>query len=388
MDSQTRVLTALNHEDPDRVPLLELGIDSIPVIRKYRKRRRSARGSLIKMGRSITGWKGIYDFVASRPLSMGFLGERIVNFFKKIGYDVAVVPVSLFLHTFFSSTEYVDECGRKFKFSKLESGDKQVNIAYYDGGYFDTEDPEATYDEFDPLDPDLKAREAAYVSAVQAAKRDIYVVPAIQGFLEPAWEAFGFTTFTKLLYSKPEFIERVFRERGDFSVAVAENMMNLGAETILLFDDAGLKHSTFLSPKMYEGLVVPQLKRICDKVHSYDGKLILHSCGNLYKILDLIIGAGIDALHPWESTAGMDIFKAKEDYGTKLTLIGNVPLDLLTHGTPQEVETYVKKLMKVCAPGGGYILSSGHSIAHSVTLENYEAMLEAARKYGTYPINL
>ncbi|NVM55938.1 MAG: nucleoside 2-deoxyribosyltransferase, partial [Candidatus Helarchaeota archaeon] len=202
------------------------------------------------------------------------------------------------------------------------------------------------------------------------------------------WEAFGFTTFTKLLYSKPKFIERVFRDCGDFSIAVAENIMNLGAETVFIFDDAGLKHSTFLSPKMYERLVVPQLKRICDKVHSYDGKLILHSCGNLYKILDLIIGAGVDALHPWESTAGMDIFKAKEDYGEKLTLIGNVPIDLLTHGTPQQVETYVKKLIKICAPGGGYVLSSGHSIAHSVTLENYEAMLEAARKYGAYPIEV
>ena len=84
----------------------------------------------------------------------------------------------------------------------------------------------------------------------------------------------------------------------------------------------------------------------------------------------------------------MDIFKAKEKYGDKFTLIGNVPLEMLPHGTAQDIEAYVKKLLLICAPGGGYMLASGHSITYSVSLENYEAMREAHRKYGTYPINI
>ncbi len=388
MNSKTRILTTLNHEEPDRVPLLELGIDSLPVIRHFRKRRRSSIGSIIRMGSAIIGWKKVYNLIKKRPLLMGFMGEGIVKLMREIGYDVAVIPISLYLHSFLSPAEYIDECGRRFKFSKVESGDKLVNIAFYDGGFFDTEDPEASYEEWNPLDPDLKAREAAYLSAVEAAKREIYVVPAVQGVLEPVWEAFGFTTFVKLMYTKPDFIMRVFRERGEFSTAVAENMLNHGAETILIYDDAGLKDSSFLSPKMYEQLVVPQLKKICNKVHSYDGKVVLHSCGNLYKVLDLIIGAGVDALHPWESTAGMDIFRAKRDYGDQLTLVGNVPIDLLTHGSPQDVQTYVKKLIQICAPGGGYVLSSGHSISYSITLENFQSMLESVDRYGSYPIDL
>ena len=266
-----------------------------------------------------------------------------------------------------------------------------VDIAFYDGGYFDTEDPEGSYEEFykEPLDPDHHIRSAVYKAAVKIAKDDIYVFPGIIGFLEGSWESFNFSTYTRLLYSNPAFIERVIRERGNFSVALTENMLNLGAETIFIYDDAGHKNCPFLSPKMYEKLIVPQIKRVCDKVHSYDGKVILHSCGNINKLLDLMISSGIDGLNPLEAGSGMDIFKVKRDYGERICLIGNVdPIGLLTHGTPEKVDAYIKQLIKEVAPGGGFCLASGHSITYSVPLENFEAMLEAGRKYGKYPINV
>ncbi|NVM55160.1 MAG: hypothetical protein HWN66_15750 [Candidatus Helarchaeota archaeon] len=392
MDPKTRFLTALNHEEPDRVPLFDLGVDSVPVLEKYGGRSIDAIVALMRLLRILIpiGWRRFMKWGARRTLIYKLIGKGVPGFMKKLGYDATFCPVSLFFIKceFPSKMEYVDEYGRQFMLSKIESGGKQVNFPYYKRGYFDTEDPEASYDEWGLLDPDHPTRAAAYKAAVKSAKDEIYVAPSMVGPLEGTWESFGFTTFTKLIFKKPQFIERVFRERGDFMVALTENMLDLGAETILILDDAGYKGSPFLSPKMYEKFVASQIKRVSDKVHSYDGKVLMHSCGNLNKILDIIINAGVDALHPWESTAGMDIFKAKETYGDKLTLMGNVPLDLLTHGTPQEVEVYVKKLIKICAPGGGYTLGTGHSVSHSVTLENYEMMLEAGRKYGMYPINI
>lgn len=392
MDPKTRFLTALNHEEPDRVPLFELGIDSEPVLKKYGGSSVSTLVSAIKVMRIFIAWRRIVGWLARRTSFAKAVGKSIVKFMKGIGYDAVVIPTALLFTKvhFPSSKQYVDEYGRQHLFSKIESGGKMVYLPFYEGGFFDTEDPEAAYEKWNdpPLDPDHPTRKAAYEGAVKEAKDEIYAFPGVVGVLEGTWEPFGFETFTKLLYRKPDFIKKVFRDRGDFMVAVAENMLNLGAECILVFDDAGLKGTPFLSPAMYEKLVVPELKKLCDKVHSYDGKVILHSCGNLTKILDLIVGAGVDGLHPWESTAGMDIFKAKEEYGDKLSIFGNVPLDLLTHGTPQEVEAYVKKLIKICGPGGGYALGSGHSITYSVPVDNFDAMLEAGRKYGTYPIKI
>ncbi len=318
------------------------------------------------------------------------MGKSVAKFMKNIGYDCGVIPVSLFFikSEFPSKNEYVDEYGRQFQFSKVDSFGKMVSMPFWKRGYFDTDDPEASYEDWGLLDPDHPGRAAAYKAGVDAAKGEIYLTPGMVGPLEGTWESFGFTTFTKLLYTKPQFIEKVFRDRGDFMVALTQNMLDLGADSVLILDDAGFKGSPFLSPKMYEKYVASQIKRVSDKVHSYDGKVMMHSCGDLRKLLDIIIGAGVDGLHPWESTAGMDIFKAKEEYGDKLTLIGNVPLDMLTHDNPQDIEDYVKKLIKICAPGGGYMISTGHSVTYTVTLENYEMMLESARKYGRYPINV
>jgi uroporphyrinogen decarboxylase len=206
-------------------------------------------------------------------------------------------------------------------------------VPYYEGGYFDTENPEEAYEKWGVLDPDHRARKASYEGGLEAVGDEMIVFPSMLGAFETTWQVFGFNTFVKLLYQKSNFIARVFQDRGDFMLAVAENMLNLGAEGIFILDDLGHKTGPLLSPLLFRKYITPNLKRLCDKVHSYNGKVILHSDGNLYPILDDIIIAGVDALNPWEPSAGMDIFKAKTDYGKKITLIGNVPVEILTHGT-------------------------------------------------------
>ena len=84
----------------------------------------------------------------------------------------------------------------------------------------------------------------------------------------------------------------------------------------------------------------------------------------------------------------MDIFKVKEKYGDRLTLIGNVSNELLQNGTPAQIADRTKELIKIMAPGGGYCLSSGNSVPDWAKLENYKAMIETTKQYGTYPIRV
>ena len=108
-------------------------------------------------------------------------------------------------------------------------------------------------------------------------------------------------------------------------------------------------------------------------------------------IFEDLINAGVDAFNPIEATTAnpdYDIFKLGEKYGDKISLIGNVsPQDLSTE-SPEFIHNYTKKLIKELAPGGGYILSTGHSINPAVRLENYLAMQDAYKKYGKYPIKI
>jgi len=103
--------------------------------------------------------------------------------------------------------------------------------------------------------------------------------------------------------------------------------------------------------------------------------------------VDDLLDLGIAGLHPNEKRA-MDIRAMKQKYGDRLCLLGNVDLNLLGMGTPAEVDREVRDLIRDLAPGGGYIVTSGNSLAGYLLPENVLALTEAVQKYGLYPIQL
>jgi uroporphyrinogen decarboxylase len=101
----------------------------------------------------------------------------------------------------------------------------------------------------------------------------------------------------------------------------------------------------------------------------------------------MIVDTGIDGLNPMEPIAGMDIGRVKQKYGKRVCLIGNIDCGyVLSEASPEEVEVAVKECILKASPGGGHILSSSNAIHSSVKPQNFRTMVEAARKYGRYPI--
>jgi uroporphyrinogen-III decarboxylase len=100
--------------------------------------------------------------------------------------------------------------------------------------------------------------------------------------------------------------------------------------------------------------------------------------------MDDLLSLGIAGLHPIEKGA-MDIVEVKRRYGDRLCILGNVDLNILGMGTPTEVETEVRYLIDNVGPGGGYIVSSGNSLAAYVLPENVLAMSAAIDAHGSYP---
>jgi len=104
-------------------------------------------------------------------------------------------------------------------------------------------------------------------------------------------------------------------------------------------------------------------------------------------MIDIWLQLEQNGIHPIEPAA-MDIRKVKEQYGSRICIIGNVDVDLLSNGTPKEIEEIIRALIHDIAPGGGYILSSGNSFPSYAKVENVLAMGEGLRKYGHYPIDI
>ncbi len=149
-----------------------------------------------------------------------------------------------------------------------------------------------------------------------------------------------------------------------------------------------LKSGPMFSPANFRTFFVPHLRQIVELCHAYGVPYIKHLDGNTTKLLDMLVNeVGIDAHHPIEPYAGMDIFSLKKQYGDRITLMGNLDCgELLSNGTPHQVEEQALALLRAVSAGGGYIFSSSNSIHDGVKLENLYAMLDAVKNFGKYPV--
>ncbi|MFW9879010.1 MAG: uroporphyrinogen decarboxylase family protein, partial [Candidatus Thorarchaeota archaeon] len=205
------------------------------------------------------------------------------------------------------------------------------------------------------------------------------------------FQGFGMEIFTRLLYQQRSFIEKVFEDLSKFIYEKVKRFLELDPRPpVLCFaDDLGEKLGPMLPPRLLRKYVFPWHKRICNMVHKAGSKIYLHCCGNIREIITDFISSGFDGINPIQSTVPQDIFEIHNKFGDKITLMGNVPMPLLTGGTVEQVREYTLRLIKEVGPGGGLIMASDHSIPPNTIPENYiEGMIETTKKYGLYPINL
>jgi uroporphyrinogen decarboxylase len=160
------------------------------------------------------------------------------------------------------------------------------------------------------------------------------------------------------------------------------DMPNVGAQWI--GDDMGFKTATMVSPADLRRLVFPWLKKLAGIAHEKSMPFLLHSCGNLSAVMDeLISDVGIDAKHSFED-AVQPVGEAKRLYGDRIAVLGGADMDFLCRSGVEEVRAYTRRLIDECAPGGGWALGTGNSVANYVPLSNYLAMLDEGYRYGTY----
>jgi len=202
-----------------------------------------------------------------------------------------------------------------------------------------------------------------------------------------AWQLMGFESFCYALHDDLDLVNAIVERMGVETLRLIERLLEFEVVGAICFqDDIAYTNGLMVPPQHLRRLFFPWLRRAVELCHAAGRPLILHSDGKVDQALDDLIEIGIDALHPIEPKC-MDILQVKRRYGGRLALIGNIDLGYtLTRGTPEEVESAVRSLLRDVAPGGGFLLSSANSITNYVPLANYRAMLEAALHYGRYPI--
>lgn len=149
-------------------------------------------------------------------------------------------------------------------------------------------------------------------------------------------------------------------------------------------DDLGTNNGPFMSPKIFRQVFKPRQKIMCDYVKKNSQmKTFLHSCGSIYKLIPDLIEAGIDIINPVQiSCKDMEPAKLKSEFGKDIVFWGGGcdTKEILNRATPQQVKDHVKRNIDILAPGGGFVFSAVHNIMPDVPPENIVAMIEAVHE--------
>ncbi len=182
----------------------------------------------------------------------------------------------------------------------------------------------------------------------------------------------------------PQMVHDMARISVDFDKAAIDIIADIGADAVTMPGDLSGEDATIMSPEHYREYIKPYQKQLVDHAHKRGLKIIKHTDGNMWPILDDFLEIGFDGVHPIQPQS-MDIGETKAYLAGKMCILGNIDCrTLLVTKTEADVVKSVKETIEKAAPGGGYIISSSNSIHPNVVPENYIAMVKAAHKYGVY----
>ena len=203
-----------------------------------------------------------------------------------------------------------------------------------------------------------------------------------------AWQMMGFTQFCYAMYQQEDLVAHIMNKLGELVYGMFEVMVQYNVVGASWYsDDIAYASGLMVSPAFLRKHLFPWVKKMGDLSQAKGMPFIYHTDGVLWEVMEDFIACGVDALQPIEPKA-MDMREVKRRYGKQLCLIGNVEVDLLARGTPDEVRAEVRRLLREVAPGGGYCLGSSNTIAYYVKPENYRAMIEETLEHGIYPISV
>jgi len=199
--------------------------------------------------------------------------------------------------------------------------------------------------------------------------------------------------FTDLAVDK-KLAGALFDAAVEHNAAVAAEILKAGgdlADVVAFSEDLGFQNGLIVSPELYRELFKPRHKKYFDTVKKHTSAFLhLHSCGSIYKLIPDLIELGVDALNPVQVAArDMDSSKLAAEFGHRLSFWGGIDTQfVLPKGNTDDVRAEVRRRIKDLAPSGGYIVGAVHNIQPDVSTENILAMYDAAKEYGKYPIPL
>jgi uroporphyrinogen decarboxylase len=355
MKHRDRVLTALNHEQPDRCPM------QISFTPEFAARLREHLG------------------LRSAPEHNPHGGGNTYELERALDQDLLLTSVCWANGYYQSDTDYVDEWGVGWKVAPYETRFGPGHYTEMTGHPLAHDDAIATYRTPDPLRP------ALYDDALWTLRefRDEYwiVGVTVTTIFETAWALRGYERLLTDLVTDPDTAEAILDFPYRYHLAAAQRLVEMGVDMIWVGDDVGGQSGMIISPALWRRIFKPRwasffasLKRINPAV-----KIAYHSDGGIEAIIPDFIEIGLDVLNPVQPRC-MDPARLKKLYGDRLCFWGSIDeQQTLPFGTPADVEREVQARLATLGQDGGLIIGPTHHVQLDTPLENFHAMTQAIR---------
>jgi uroporphyrinogen decarboxylase len=383
LTSRERVLTALNHEEPDRVPIL-LGTSNTTTLKMEPYRRLKARLGIQADDCYLYDWP---------ELGSARLDEETL---KRLGSDGRGVWDRFPQAVYTRNTDrppgspYIDDWGAGVVESSpgvwfpgihpLAGAQTAAELERYP--WPDMEDPERVN----------RVRQQAQ----RLRQENTYAVIGAPWLLFPLERAFalqGMEVFLSNLAINPDFAQALLQKTAALCKTLMGRFLEAAGEyldIIKIGDDLGTQNSLLISPRMYRQILKPvHADYIAFIKERTSAKVFFHTDGDVFGLLDDFVEIGVDILNPLQTAAGRmaDLGGLKQRYGKRLVFCGAIDTQrLLPYASPAEVRAEVMRVIRLLGPGGGYLLSSVHTIMPEVPVDNILALVSAAGERGRYPL--
>jgi uroporphyrinogen decarboxylase len=380
MNSRERVLLALNHKEPDRIPI------SFGEI--HTSLHHKAHDALLKhLGLPLTEAKIMDRFqmiVDPAPALKEMFHSDVIGISANpgTGWKLEIDP---------KEDTWTDEWG--------------VTYRRPPGGYwYDFKNhplKKGTMEELnqyrwpDPRDPNrVRGLVERVKSLFEETDKALVMYKSIGGVYEHSYWLRGLENLYLDMATNLKYVEALAEEILGWKMEWWDQVLGAVGEyvqAVYMGDDLGSMEGPLFSPKIYRQVYKPRHKRLTEFLHKKAprAKVYLHSCGSIYDFLPDIIECGIDIINPVQVSAkNMESDRLKREFGKDLVFWGGGAdaTKAMSFYRPADVKEEVKRRIHDFAPGGGFVFGSIHNIQADVPPENIVAFFEAAHEYGNYPI--
>ena len=242
--------------------------------------------------------------------------------------------------------------------------------------------------------PDPRWMDVSQVRSEALAWKGQYAI--LGGDWSPFWhdacDLLGMENLMLKMSDQPELVDAVLGRVVDFYFEVSRRILDTAANALDIFfigNDFGSRLGPLLSPRQFERFLLSHLRRLIELGHAYGLKVQLHCCGGYEPFIPAMIAAGLDGLHAVQpGCRGMDLAQLKSRYGSKILFNGAIDSQrVLIEGTPELVRLHTREILRIMAPGGGYVAGASHDyILEETPVENVLSMFDAVEEFGTYPL--